>query len=108
MRYISVNTNIQEAIEAIDDDRVDPIVDTGKYIYMIDTSLRQFGTVIYTQFTADTHFPLKSYSVKYGNQHIIRQMLTTLLKKEIIPVRHTELPLPQPSVIDPTIIPSFY
>lgn len=63
---------------------------------------------MYTQFTHDTHFPLNSYRARYGGQHTIRQLLTSLIKQEIIPVLHTELPMDRGQTFDPKIVPGYY
>jgi len=73
---IALSTNVGQAIIEIDAKTVEPIVEPGDgFIYVLNTINKELGNIIYTVFDATTRFPDKSYQVRFGNQHIVAQVL---------------------------------
>lgn len=74
---ISMETRVWQAVDQIDTDpEFWPVVEPGDgNLYLLNTSQRIFGTLIYTVFNAETRFPDSSWAVKYGSQHYIHQVL---------------------------------
>jgi len=73
---INIQTNIVRAIIAIDDGSIKPIVDVGnEFIYLLDTSHKQFGNILYTEFNKLTGVSTRSWSVRYSTAHTVQQVM---------------------------------
>lgn len=72
---IHINTNITLAINAIDNG-TKPVVDVGnEFIYWLDTSHKQFGNLLYTEFNKLTGVSTRSFSVRYSTAHTVQQVM---------------------------------
>ena len=73
---IALSANVQKTVNAIDEDELNPVVDPGDgFIYVLNTSNKELGNLIYTVFNAETRFPDASFQVRYGTYHIVAQAL---------------------------------
>ena len=76
MSTIHIQTNITIAINAIDTNELEPIVDVGnEFIYWLDTSHKQFGNLLYTEFNKFTGVGTRSWSVRYSNAFTVQQVM---------------------------------
>lgn len=110
MDKLSLQTNIVKAIIAIDDKTVDPIIDTGEFLYYFDTSDKERAIIIYTRFTRDGQQALDTTRARYGSYHVLNQILHNPVPKSVEPPIIDSLPesITTQSMIDPTIILGFY
>jgi len=106
---IHLQTNIVHAMNAIDDGTIEGQVDFGDYIYLLDTSNRELGVVISTQFLKTTGVGIASFHTVFGTHHTVHQVIANPLPRTEIPPLIAQLPgyvaNPLP---DPLIIPSSY
>lgn len=106
---ISLSTKIQTFInELVLGETTDTVAEPGDgFAYVFDISQREFGTLLYTKFDETTRFPLHSYSVKYGHQHIIHQAIySPMIRKELSYILTDEIPGEVREDFDPLIIPT--
>lgn len=79
MTTLNLSTKITVAINAIDSNEVEPIVDIGnEFIYYCDTSHKQFGNFLYTEFNKLTGVSTRSWSVRYSSAHTVQQVMFDL------------------------------
>lgn len=106
---ISLLAKVQETVNAIDEEGLRPVVDedVGRDIYVLNTRLKNLGNIIYTVFDRETLDPVASYSVRYGHQHVIAEVLFQLssLRFKLPEIEDTEIPGVVKEEFDPTIIP---
>lgn len=106
---IHLQTNIVHAMNAIDDGTLEGLVELGDYIFLLDTSNRELGVVISTQFLKTTGVAIASFHTTFGTHHTVHQILINPLPKTEIPPLIDMLPgfvaNPLP---DSLIIPSSY
>ena len=82
MSQIHIQTNITVAINAIDAEEVEPIVDVGnEFIYWLDTSHKQFGNLLYTEFNKFTGVGTRSWSVRYTNAATVQVVMFGLAQR---------------------------
>lgn len=73
---IALTTKVWLAINEIDSGDIDPIVEPGDgFIYVLNTSAKELGNIIFTVFDAKTRFPDKSYQVRFSAYHVVGQVL---------------------------------
>lgn len=106
---IHLQTNIVHALNAIDDGTLDGLVEFGDYIFLFDTSNRELGTVITTQFLRATGAGIATFHVTFGTHHTVHEIIANPLPKTEQPPLLDILPgfVPNP-LPDPLIIPSSY
>jgi len=73
---ISLYTRVSNAVNAIDAGTVNPIVDTGAGpIYLLNTSNKELGNLLWTAFDRETFFPISSWTCRYGVAQTIQQVI---------------------------------
>lgn len=73
---ISLFTKVPAAVNAIDAGTVLPIVDTGKGpIFLLNTSNKELGNLMWTAFDRETFFPLESFTCRYGAAQTIQMLI---------------------------------
>jgi hypothetical protein len=73
---IHIQTNIVVAVNAIDANEVEPVVDVGnEFIYWLDTSNKELGNLRYTEFNKLTGVATRSWSVRYGTASTVQQVM---------------------------------
>ncbi|RLD77629.1 MAG: hypothetical protein DRJ15_13160 [Bacteroidetes bacterium] len=104
---IALTTSVSQAIIEIDNETIEPIVEPGDgFIYVLNTSNKELGNIIYTVFDAATRFPDKSYQVRFGNQHIVAQVLWDPMPRSTLEkIVDLEIPGMPPGEIDNTGLP---
>lgn len=105
---VSLTSNVQEVVNAIDEEDLRPVIDDGtREIYVLNTRLKSLGNIIYTEFDRDTLTPVASYSVRYGHQHIMHQVIfeSFTSRFQLPDIEDTEIPGVVREDFDPTIIP---
>jgi hypothetical protein len=104
---ISLLANVQETVNAIDQG-LRPVVDDGRGdIYVLNTSRKQFGNLVFTQFDRNTLFPIASFTVRYGTQHVINEVLFGAFssRRQLEEIIDMEIPGQVREEFDPRIIP---
>lgn len=94
MSNLSLLTNIRDAMNSIDDGG-SPVVDPndGK-IYVLDTSDRYIGNILYTIFDKETEEALSSWQARYGTYHTVQQVLFNPIPRgQLTDVLITEIPV---------------
>jgi hypothetical protein len=85
-------TQVKDALLAISQDRVTPVTKIGDFYYFLSNEDIEFGNLVYTKFGSDL-VPIKSYRVRYGNQHSLFQAISNPLPRgEFDTLVHTQLP----------------
>lgn len=105
---IALTTKVNKAIEYILEDNGTAVMQPGDgKIYVLDVSLRHFGTLQYTVFDETTQYPLASFQVRFGNQHIMHQVLFGSMNRlRLGTLLTTSIPGQIKPVVDPLIIPT--
>ena len=108
---ISILSKVWEVVNAIDTEQISPVVDSGAGpLFVLNTSQKAFGNLLYTIFDRDTMFPVASYQVRYSNAHIIAQVLREPMPsrgklEQIVDMTIPDVDMP---VWDPSLVPGCY
>lgn len=106
---IHLETNIITAINAIDNGEVNPIVDTGKYLYVLNTSNKELGNLIFTVFNPESRMPVASYQARFGTYHrVVQVMFGPMPISKLDKIVDLSLPGEFVLPISPQIIPGCY
>jgi len=108
---IALTSRVNETINAIDSGAVVPVVDPHDgYIYVLNTSNKELGYIIYTKFDRPSKFPLESWTVRYSAKHIVNDVIlnTAMIKSQLDYIQDFEIPGEIREEFDPMIIPSCY
>lgn len=111
MDVINLKTKVVDAINAITEGTVDPALTVDEFIYLLDISDMEQKTLIITKFTKVSKKAVETRYVRYGNQHVMHQVLFGQLPSSTVPPITKRLPkkLAKESPLpDPTIILGFY
>lgn len=73
---INLTANVQQTVNAILAEEIVPVVqpNNGK-LYVLNTSQRDMGNIIYTVFDETTKWPEESWQVRYSHKHMIGNVL---------------------------------
>jgi hypothetical protein len=106
---ISPLTKVIMAINAIDEGTANPVVDNGcGPIYLLNTSNKELGNLIWTTFDRETFFPITSWQCRFGVAMTIQQILYEPLpmRSELPKIVDQFLPdMPWAEVYAPMILP---
>jgi hypothetical protein len=92
---ISLLTKVPLAVNAIDAGTVSPIVDTSVGpIILLNTSNRELGNLMWTNFDRETFFPISSWTCRYGAAQTLQQVLFEPFpsRKELVKILDQYLP----------------
>ena len=69
MITLTFNTKVRDAVQLIEDEEAFPILDLQGIRYLLDTSLKELGMIVYTPFDIATRTALgEKYQYLYGMQ----------------------------------------
>ena len=108
---IALTTRVYEAVNAIDTGSIDPVVDPQDgYIYVLNTMNKELGSIIYTKFGRESRFPLESWTVTYGNRHIINDIILNpaMITSRLEVIVDLLIPGEIREEFDPMVIPNGY
>ena len=92
MNELHLEAKVIDAVNAINNNAVSPVVKIADDFYLLDTSESGRGTITWTRFSS-TGVPLESYQCRYSNYHKILQLTHgPMPKSKYEEVVHTELP----------------
>ena len=108
METISLSAKVWHVIDEIDSNGITPLVDPGNgLLYVLNTSQKELGSILYTVFDGETLYPESSYSVKFSHKHTIGEILFegSVIRKKLDKIVDLDVPtMPRPEW-NPMIIP---